>query len=88
MCKLLTCIRLSRNHRASRHNHVFYFFTSTGMAPNEHLLDKFSVSKETRTLGAEILRLAQVKTGPGSGRELPELRGGLPAASVLIACEQ
>jgi len=58
------------------------------MAPNEHLLDNFSVSKETRTLGAEILRLAQVKTGPGSGRELPELRVGLPAASVLIACEQ
>ena len=58
------------------------------MAPNEHLLDNFSTSKETQALAAEILRLARVKTGPGSGRELPELRGGLPAASILIACER
>lgn len=58
------------------------------MAPNEHLLDNFLASTETRNLGAEILRLAQVKTGPGSGHELRELRVGLPAVAILIACER
>ena len=61
---------------------------SLRMAPNEHLLNNFSTSKETLTLGVQILRLAQAKTGQGSGRELRELRTGLPAASILIACEQ
>jgi len=58
------------------------------MPRNEHLLDNFLASKETRTLGSHILRLVQVKTGPGSGRELRELKRGLPAAAILIACEQ
>lgn len=58
------------------------------MAPNEHLLDNFSASKETRALSAQILRLAQAKTGPGSGRELRELKVGLPAAAILVACER
>ena len=58
------------------------------MARNEHLLDNFLASKETRNLGSHFLRLVQAKTGPGSGRELRELKGGLPAAAILIACEQ
>ncbi|KAF9525474.1 hypothetical protein CPB83DRAFT_859306 [Crepidotus variabilis] len=58
------------------------------MSSNEHLLDHFSASTETRQLGAQILRLAHVKTRPGSGRELKNYQVGLPAACMLIACEQ
>ena len=58
------------------------------MAPNEHLLDNFSASKETRSRGGDILRLAQAKTAPGSGRELRELTAGLPAACILVASEE
>lgn len=58
------------------------------MAPNEHLLDNFSASQETRTRAGEILRLAQLKTAQGSGRELRELTTGLPAACILIASEE
>lgn len=78
---------LSQSHGDARYTFCPNLFNPV-MAPNEHLLDNFLASKETRNLGADILRLAQVKTGPGSGRELRELKVGLPAAAILVACER
>ncbi|KDR82957.1 hypothetical protein GALMADRAFT_275999 [Galerina marginata CBS 339.88] len=58
------------------------------MAPHDHLLDNFSASKETRDLANEIIYLAKLKTGPGSGRELREFTTGLPAVCILLASER
>ncbi|CAA7262879.1 unnamed protein product [Cyclocybe aegerita] len=58
------------------------------MHPKDSLLKNFDVSLETATLARQLLRTAQRKTGPGSGRELRELSTGLSAACILVACER
>lgn len=58
------------------------------MAPNEHLLDNFGASIETRSLAGQLLREAQVKTATGSGHEIGSLTTGLPAVCIFIASER
>ncbi|KAF8955955.1 hypothetical protein BDZ97DRAFT_227676 [Flammula alnicola] len=58
------------------------------MSRHDHLINHFLASKETRILATELLRLAQLKTAPGSGREVREFTTGLPAICMLLASER
>ncbi|KAJ3502099.1 hypothetical protein NLJ89_g9039 [Agrocybe chaxingu] len=68
--------------------HPFQALLQLTMPPKDNLLKNFDVSPETAALARQLLRIAQRKTGPGSGRELRELSTGLSAACILVACER
>jgi hypothetical protein len=58
------------------------------MAPNAHLLQNLCREPETLAEAQVILRLAQNKTGPGSGHELGPHTTGLPAICAYIASQR
>ncbi|KAK0187769.1 hypothetical protein F5146DRAFT_1141230 [Armillaria mellea] len=55
------------------------------MSQNNHLFNQLCDDTETRETAKEIYRLANAKTGPGSGFDLGALKTGLPAICVYIA---
>ncbi|KAG6919248.1 hypothetical protein DXG01_008044 [Tephrocybe rancida] len=55
------------------------------MAPQDELLRSICHSTETLNSAQAILRLAQQRTGPGSGFELGPYKTGLPAICAYIA---
>jgi hypothetical protein len=58
------------------------------MPPNDHLLKNFCDKTETLVQAQVLLRLAQTKTGPGSGHELGSHTTGLPAICSYIASQR
>lgn len=58
------------------------------MAHNDHLLESLCRDPETLSQARGILRLAQKKTGPGSGHELGAHTTGLPAICAHIASQR
>lgn len=58
------------------------------MAPNDHLLQTLCRDPETLAEARAFLRLAQKKTGPGSGHELGPHTTGLPAICAHIASKK
>lgn len=58
------------------------------MAQNDHLLENLCREPETLTEAQSILRLAKVKTAPGSGFVLGAYSTGLPAISAYIASQR
>ncbi|KAG6830577.1 hypothetical protein H0H92_016028 [Tricholoma furcatifolium] len=55
------------------------------MAPQDDLLRNICQSEETFQKAQSVLRIAQQRTGPGSGFELGPLKAGLPAICAYIA---
>lgn len=55
------------------------------MSKNAHLLVPLCDDLGTRHYAERLLRIAEVKTGPGSGRDLGEHSVGLPAICAYIA---
>ncbi|KAG6816820.1 hypothetical protein H0H87_002663 [Tephrocybe sp. NHM501043] len=58
------------------------------MAPHDEQLQNICNSEETLNTARAILRLAQQKTGPGSGFELGPFRTGLPAICAYLASKR
>lgn len=58
------------------------------MAHNEGLLRRLCSTDETLTEAQTVYRLAQARTGAGSGFELGPFTTGLPAISAYIASKR
>ncbi|CAE6512872.1 unnamed protein product [Rhizoctonia solani] len=52
------------------------------------LLEKFLPNKTTRLQAESLLRMARLRTAPGTGMSVDEGGIGLPAICALIACER
>lgn len=53
------------------------------MSGNKHLLDKFSISQETKDHADRLLTLAKLKTGEGSGQR----RHPSTSSTLLVQCK-